>query len=166
MRSKKAIVWSTLIGITIASLILINVIVPILAAGYRILFPEPNYSSLQGFDRLSYAAMNAPYNGKMIVPIDLENGLKITTNANDPNCAINCLCLCKADGFASGQKQPGCLIRMYKETCFDSPVNFHGQFSTITPGVMINVVAILQVSRSTSAIDVTGEYSGKCYFDN
>jgi len=145
MRSKKAIIWGTLIGLVIASIVIVFVVVPILAAGYRILFPQPDYATLNGFDRLSSAIQNAELRVNY-VPFQITRGFKVTTNENDKSCVKNCICLCK---MTLGK---GCLNRIYKETC--SPNNIKMQGELWVPSVFL-----FEVSKSGDNVILEGDYS-------
>ncbi len=163
MQGKKGIVWSTIIGIVIASIVIIYVVMPLLSAGYRIIIPRPDYSTIQGFERLENAMGNVDeWGAPVYVPVDIRSGFKITTNKFDSNCVENCICLCK-QGSPSSLIQPfGCLSKIYKERCFRSSVDLQGEFSPTGA----NDVVILEVEGTDEGIQVSGEYAGKCNFDN
>jgi len=169
MNSKKALIWSTLIGIVIASIVIIFVVLPLLSAGYRLIFPQPDYATLQGFERL-WTAIESATDKPSYIPISLKSGFKITTNPFDSNCIENCICLCKEDNL----KNKGCILRIYNEKCTKNGINLNGEFSLSIFKELYHgdlqkedVPALLEVSKkSGGTIDIAGKYLGKCNFDN
>jgi len=131
MRSKKAIAWSTLIGMVIAALIIVYVVVPILGMAFRLLVPPIHPATLQSYERMWYASQNIENffeNGKnkgIVIPVQIHPDYKITTGRQDPGCGENCLCLCKAniagDRFGLDVKS-GCVLKTYRQRCLRDKV--------------------------------------------
>jgi hypothetical protein len=162
MHSKKAIVLSTLIGLVVVSIIVVFVVVPLFEAGYNLIVTKPDYASLQGFERLSYAIQNAEEGKTSYIPVGIDQGFKITTQNFDKSCLRNCICLCKADSA----NQNGCLIKIYMEKCSASDILLNGEFSPSKFGAgKAQVPALLQVSKSGKTIQISGDYVGACNFD-
>jgi len=163
MHSKKGIIWTTLIGIVIASLVIIYVVIPILAAGYRIIVPQPDYTTIQGYQRLFDAIQNTPEGKTAYVPLNLKMGFKITTSQSDVSCLPNCLCLCKNYGNAGGGAiTSGCFAKIYLEKCPKKPIFLSGEYTTSQLYPASDKPALLTVSEEKDRILVSGDYIGRC----
>lgn len=158
MRNKKALIWSLLIGIVVASIILITVIIPLLASAYRIVVPRPDYSTTEGFARLwdamkeydSWAQPGSP----VYIPVDIKSGLKITTSVSDDYCPDKCICLCKSDAVST----KGCARRMYQKKCIRGGID-----SSFTEMIGAPGVVFAQVSKdSTGKVIIRGDFKGVC----
>jgi len=149
MHSKKAAlatVIETLIGVVIASIVIIFVALPIISAGYRLLFPQPDYATLQGFERLWTAIDSVTEKETFYIPVQIMRGFKITTSDSDKNCVENCICLCKM------QYGTGCLQKIYSEHCAKNKIFMDGE-------LWVPSVFLLEVSKTDKGIYLKGKYS-------
>jgi len=119
MRSKKSLRWSTLVGAIIVAVVFIYLVLPVLGALYRTLFPAIDPVTLQSYERLVYGIKSIDnFPSEIIIPISVHKDYQIVdheTGAYVPShCPEGCLCLCKATTLKGVQ---GCLLKMYRQNC-------------------------------------------------
>jgi len=160
MRSKKKAIQlslETLLGLTIALVVLAFIVVPLLAKVYHIFFPVPDYVSQQSYNRVVEVLKNLKDGEKAIVPVQLS-GYKITTSMNSQTaCPPDCVCLCKADVYdTSGKKEEGCAQKLEDITCFKGEVSFN-----IDPDPQ-NLIEYPVLEKSGGKVEVGGNIPSNC----